>query len=75
MGAKRRTSKRKAPITDAEAAWLIGDQANDGFTEFGKPGDDDYEARLWRDHGDAARFSWVPGMSRPEMIEAAADVA
>jgi hypothetical protein len=65
MGAKRRTSKRKAPITEAEAAWLIGDQANDGFTEFGKPWDDNYLPNLRRDHGDHKRFYWVPGMMRP----------
>jgi hypothetical protein len=71
MGAKRRTSKRKVPISDAEQAWLVGDQANGGFTEFGKPWDDNYLPNLWRDHCDPARFSWVPGMSRPKRLEAA----
>jgi hypothetical protein len=71
MAAKRRKSKRKARITDAECAWLSGDQENELFTSFPKPGDDDYQARLWRDHGDHSRFYWKTGMTRPEMIEAA----
>jgi hypothetical protein len=69
MGVKRRTSKRKAPITDAERAWLIGDEENEGFTLFA--GDHDYLPNLWRDHGDHVRFNWTVGMLRPEMIEAA----
>jgi hypothetical protein len=66
MAPKRRKSKRKKPITDAECAWLIGDSENDGFTSFEKPGDDDYQFNLWRDHGDKRRFRWEPGMYHPE---------
>jgi len=70
MAPKRRKSKRKEPISDNERAWLIGDK-NDGFVSFPKPGDNEYQARLWRDHGDHVRFTWKPGMWRPEMKEAA----
>ena len=61
-----RKSKRKAPITDAERAWLVGDQKNCGFTGFDKPRDPDYQSRLWADHGDPARFDWQPGWPRPQ---------
>jgi hypothetical protein len=66
MGVKRRRSKRKEPITDAERAWLVGDRANESFTGFPKPGDPDYQARLWRDHGDHKRFQWQTGWPRPQ---------
>jgi hypothetical protein len=56
MGVKRRKSKRKEAITDAERAWLVGDRENAGFTSFAKPGHDDYQARLWREHGDHVRL-------------------
>jgi hypothetical protein len=64
-----RKSKRKEPISDAEKAWLVGDQENAGFTLF--RGDENYLGNLWRDHGDHERFTWTPGMLRPEMKEAA----
>jgi hypothetical protein len=38
MMAKR--SRELASSTHAERAWLIGDTENEGFTSFGKPGDD-----------------------------------
>ena len=68
MAVKRRTLKRKAPLTAEEAAWLIGDNENDGFTLFA--GDADYLPNLWRDYGDHARFVWHPGLMHPHMIEA-----
>jgi hypothetical protein len=67
MAPKRRKSKRKERIIDAERAWLIGDSANDGFTSFPFFGDEDYLPGLWRDHGDHARFRWEPDMRRSEM--------
>jgi hypothetical protein len=66
MGAKRRTSKRKIPLTPEESAWPVGDEQNSGFTLFGKPGDDEYLPRLWREHGDPDQFVWEPGMNSRE---------
>jgi hypothetical protein len=62
MTVKRRTSKRREGITDSERAWLIGDRANAGFIQFTG---DDRLAALWREHGDADRFSWEPDMAHP----------
>jgi hypothetical protein len=69
MGVKRRTSKRKIPITPEESAWLIGDEQNSGFTLFA--GDADYLPNLWLEHGANANYTWTEGMLSPEMIEAA----
>jgi len=67
MGVKRRKSKRKEPITDAESAWLRG-ECDFGFTGFKA---DDYLQNLWDSHGDPARFAWTVGQLRPVQVPAA----
>ena len=37
MAVKRRKSKRKTPIAEAERAWLVGDRENDGFCHSQNP--------------------------------------
>jgi hypothetical protein len=64
MGVKRRKSKRKAPLSDTEAAWLVGDGERAGFTEFLA---DDYLQHLWDEHGEPG-FTWRVGMRWPVAV-------
>lgn len=50
MAARRRRAKRKAEITDEEAAWIRGDYGNAGFTNYI---DEDAKGDLWLRYCDA----------------------
>ncbi len=50
MGRKRRVSKRRADLTDEQAAWLRGDYRNAGFTNY--VGDEEL-SELWNRYCDA----------------------
>jgi hypothetical protein len=66
MAIKKRSDKRRAAISEHEAAWLRGDY-HCGFIGFKQ---DDELQEFWDRCGDHETMFWKPGMHRPELIAA-----
>jgi hypothetical protein len=62
MAIKKRVDKRRAAVSEHEAAWLRGDR-DCGFVQFKR--DEELQA-LWGRSGDHATMYWGPGKRRPE---------
>jgi hypothetical protein len=62
MPVKRRSAKRRDPITEHEAAWLRGD-SNCGFVRFKRQ--EELQA-LWDSRGDNETMHWDSRLRLPE---------
>jgi hypothetical protein len=62
MAIKKRLDKRRAAISQHEAAWLRGER-DCGFVEFKR---DEQLQGLWDRAGDDENFHWEIGMDYPE---------